>query len=135
MDIDEQANFLEAGWAVISGAPFYFLAVCLIAVGIIYAVFRELHGASLKNKDSTIETLRERLEWTEKQRDDAWNCRCTLVHGGRPQPVTPERGTELAQLLGRVEQSLGSVLRALINDDSFASKFDSEDDIERWLDS
>lgn len=69
MDIDEQATDLEAGWAVIMGAPYHFAAVCLIAIGIIYTVFHVLHGAAFKSKDSTIEALRERLAWTEEQRD------------------------------------------------------------------
>lgn len=72
--------------------------------------------------------------FTEKQGDDAWDYRCTLVHGGRPHPLSSEQGTERVQLLARIEQSLGSFLEAVINDDSSASTFNNEDDIMRWLD-
>lgn len=62
----EVIQFLIEEWSALSGAPLTFVGGWLLLTGLAYVFIRK---SLLDQKEATIETLRERVSWTEKKRD------------------------------------------------------------------
>ncbi len=66
----EFIEFLVTEWKVLSGAPLTFFVGWLILTGAAYTFLRKF---LLDQKEATIETLHERISWTEEQRNSYKN--------------------------------------------------------------
>lgn len=66
------SNFVEKigqEWTTISQAPFIFLAILILAVGLAWWVFRYLHAAELTNKNSQLQLANDRLADYQRKLD------------------------------------------------------------------
>lgn len=66
----EFTDFIVAEWKVLSAAPLTFFVGWLILTGAAYTFLRKF---LLDQKEATIETLHERISWTEEQRNSYKN--------------------------------------------------------------